>query len=134
MAYCHLLPYFWEKTTKLVYKIVTDIQIKLIDINNVIRPIAFFNDYPQDNVSEQLFKHEIDLCLKITRSSHWMHWLHSAPFVIHSSHAVVRKELLKPLPPSNYCSCFYPAMRVVREIIYTHTCKVRKTSCFIALI
>lgn len=55
--------------------------------------------------------------------------------VTHSLHPVHRKkEYLKQTAfPSNYCSCFYQAIKVAREIIYTHTCKIRETSCFIAL-
>lgn len=39
---CHTDSYCHTSERKLVYKIVSDIQMKLIDINNVILPVAFF--------------------------------------------------------------------------------------------
>lgn len=49
--------------------------------------------------------------------------------IISSGRRIKKKK--KPL--CYYCSCFYQATKVAgKKIIYTHTCKIRETSCFIA--
>lgn len=71
-----------------------------------------------------LFQHDIHLPKDATE-------LPVLAFAFGSVHYTLVPSTLSPAPP-NYCSCFYRVMKVAREIIYTHTCKIRETSCFIA--
>lgn len=128
-----------------IYKTFKGIQLKLIDNLSFLPKGIFFFLITKPNQNDLWLPSSTGLWVRRSfpnmKYSCWkMQWtfhcwlLHSALFVTCSFPRQSREGVLKTTtsPPRKDCSCFYWVIKVAGEIIYTHTCKIRETSCFIA--